>query len=175
MNNGSSLNTSQAYHIGYSIPRQIIGSKSGNVTSGTGILQLHTGSTKVVDFVVQGDQRKPINLTPFNIKVLFWKNARFDIEHPVNLINTEDSYDIVLTKHIQPVEPYEGKFTLLLNQDDVEVIYNASDNTGIRWGVYLINEDQNIFAMHLSNNGSTFGQVAFAAGGTPPASIILGA
>ena len=175
MNDGSSLNTSQSYHIGYSIPRQIIGSKSGNVTSGNGQLHLTAGSTKVMDFVVQGDQRKPINLSPFTIKVIFWQNSRFDLNHPVDLINTEDAYDIVLTKHIVPSEPYNGKFTLVVNQDDVEIISNKSENAGVRWGVYLINDANEIFAMHLSNNGSTYGQVTVTAGGTPTASIILGA
>jgi len=158
------------------IPRIVLGSSSKNRPNRDGRLAVIPGATLPLEFHFDGDANKPLNLTPFTVKLVFWKNARIDVlSETATLFTTSSPYDIVCAVACEIADPYKGTAFALVNDVQTELIGNATQNSGVRWGVFLINPDNQVFPMIVSSSGAAFGEVITSPGDTPSVSIILGA
>jgi len=79
-----------------------------------------------------------------------------------------------LRKLIDIIEPYEGTGAVLLTNDDTDALARAANNNGMRWGVFLVNTDKQVFAMSVSNTGDVSGQVIIRTGNVPSYEMIIG-
>ena len=174
--NGSQLTPTSVYRLSYQIPRIVIGSPSHNRPHSDGRLTITPGTFQPLELALEGAGNKPLNLVPFKVKFLVWNTHRIDTKEEVTLFNGDNSYDVICSLLGDVVDPYSGSAFAMLSDEQTLQIGNAAQNGSIRWGVFLINEDSQVFPMAVTSSGTTYGTIVLhSAGGTPTSSVVLGA
>ena len=143
---------SSSYNISYDIPRFLISSPGRQNRAGNGQMRITPGMTEPMDFVFGNQDGVALNLVPFTLKLVFWRNNNVDKEL-AGIGNTE----IILSKEVPVVDPYLGKATVVLSGDDTFRL-GQSGARSCRWGVFMLNQNGDVFACSVTESGGRHGQ-----------------
>lgn len=156
-----SIHKTTVYNVQYNIPRVNVGLPGRQNRAGDGRLRLTPGMAEAVEFVWGNIDGVPINLNGFTVKLIFWA--------PKTLGATEESPDlqtfgfgdgvIVVSKTLELQDPHAARGTVLITGEETFRLFAAQ--TGISWGLYMINADNEVFATQVSVSGARAGQVVF--------------
>ena len=104
--------------------------------------------TEVVEFTFGNQDGVPLNLLPFKLKWVFWKMNTMDID-TLDVAQSE----IILSKVIDVPNPYSGKVVAML-EDDETLKLGQEGTRSIRWSVFMINEEGQVFPAQVDRGGN---------------------
>ena len=141
------------FNLQYDIPLYNISYPGRQNRSGNGFMRITPGMTEPMEFVFGNVDGVVINLANFEIRFLVWNHKRNDL----NSLEVSLS-DLILNKKMDSVEPSSGRAVLLLTGDDTIRLSAEGQNT-LRWSVVLINTDDQVFPMQITQSGNRFGSL----------------
>lgn len=158
------------HNIQYSIPRVMVSmSASQNRLLDTD-LRLTPGMTEVIEFVLTNQDGIPISLNDMSLKFVVWSASVLD----TNKLSLGQS-DIVLAKTIPIDDPYASRYEMLLS-DEETIRLGHTGSPSLRWSLFAINSDRQVFAMTVSRSGGRYGTLILDLdSGIPVSEIILNA
>lgn len=160
------------YNVEHNIPRVNLSLPGRQNRSGDGVLRITPGMSEAIEFVFGNQDGVPVTLVPFQIKLIFWVKQDMDIDEMV-----PGQTKIVFATRAESGnrEEYTGRVYILLNDQDTMKI--AEEQTSlVRWSVFLINEDGDVFPSEVNRNGGRSGTVRMDfASGIPTAEMIRSA
>lgn len=162
------------YNVEFNIPRVNLSLPGRQNRSGDGILKITPGIDESFEFVFGNQDGIPINLLPFTdegkVKIVFWI-----METQEDLAQTPGQETIIFAKELNVTQPHTGRvFCLLTSEDTLRL---AEEQTGqVRWGLFMINDQGNVFATEVNRNRQRYGTVQLAfESGIPSAEVIKSA
>lgn len=141
------------FNVGYDIPVYNVSLPGSQHRTGDGIMRITPSMTEVLEFNFGNQDGVPLILTPFKIKLVFWNNKNLMTNQ-----TTVGQSDIVLAKEVTLDEPYKGRTTVVLTSDDTMTL-GRENQRSLRWSLFMINSDEQIFPAQLTRTGSRYGTV----------------
>ena len=155
------------YNVEYNIPRVDLSFAGRQNRSTDGILHITPGMTEPIEFRFGNQDGVPLNLAHFTLKIVFWKNYTLDVDE-----RGMGQSKIIFAKQLEIVKPYEGGVIVKLDDDETYRLGQVSSRS-IRWNIFAINEDKEVFPMQVSRSGSRDGTVIIdTASGIPYSELI---
>lgn len=155
--------------VQYNIPRYILGKPGKQNRACTGEMTIVPGLTHPFEFIYSNTDGVPINLAGFTLRLLFW--------YPVSdyeLLPASFDQGIVLAKDLEVADPYCATATVLLTDQDTQLLGSGKRAT-LRWSVYMIdNDSDNVFATQITPDGGPWGICHFDRCDMPNAETIKG-
>lgn len=133
------------FNVQYNIPRFNISLPGRQNRTSNAVLRITPGVTEVYEFWFGNQDGVPINLLPFKIKWIFWRNQTLDLDHMAF-----GNSDILLSKEIVVDDPYTGKVVGILEAEDTLAL--ARDSRSCRWGMFMLNEEGQVFPAEVNDN-----------------------
>lgn len=147
------MSNRQIYNVEYNIPRVNIQLPGRQNRSGDGVLRITPGMDEPFEFVFGNHDGVPVNLIPFKIKLVFWiKQAEEEIDLRVG------QSKIILSREIELTQPYTGRVVTLLTSEDTLRLVEEQTSL-LRWNLFMINEQGNVFPCEVARGGSREGTV----------------
>lgn len=113
-------------------------------------LSIYPGMTEAISIRIGNMDGVPINLVGFRAKIVFWK------------VNRRDTYDmtmgqsnVVFEKMIDIIDPHTGECEVVLKSSDT-IMLGRTNRTSLSWGIFLINDEGDVFPMELQPNGTKY-------------------
>lgn len=145
------------YNVEYNIPRVNLSLPGRQNRSGDGILKITAGMDEPIEFIFGNQDGVPINLLPFTsegkVKLVFWT-----METQEELGQTPGQQKIIFSKELDVSQPHSGRIVCLLTADDT-LRLSQEQTSAVRWGLFMINEDGNVFAAEVNRNRKRYGTV----------------
>lgn len=158
------------YNASYNIPRVQVQMPGRQNRLSDHVMRLTPGMTEPLEFILGNQDGVPLNLLGFRMKIIFW--TRIDLDD--DTLSPGQS-EIIFAKKFQIDDPYEGKFTLVLSDEDTLTIGRRSNST-LRWSLFLINEQQDVFPLRVTRSGGRYGNVVLdVESGIPTAELVRSA
>ena len=158
------------YNVEYDIPRVNLSLPGRQNRSGDGCLRITPGMSEAFEFVFGNQDGVPINLLPFQVKLIFWVKQDMDIDELV-----PGQTKILFSHTMDLQQPYNGRvFCLLTDQETLKI---AEESTSlVRWSLFMINESGDVFPAEVNRNGGRAGTVRMDfASGIPIAELVKSA
>jgi len=147
------MSNREIYNVEFNIPRVNLQLPGRQNRGNDGILRFTPGMDEVIEFIFGSQDGIPLNLVPFRIKMAFWKVR--DIEQTALVAGQSE---VIFSKDIEIVDPYSGSVIALFTSD--ETIQIAREGiTNLRWGLFMINREGNVFPAQVDRNGGRYGTV----------------
>lgn len=157
----TAITKSLIYNVEYNIPRVVLGSNVRQNRAIDGKLKLVPGADCPVEFHFGNRDGKALNINNFQVKMLFWQTLRHNITGSPDSFDTAPN-DIILSKRMEVQKGYEGQAFVLLTNEDTETLHAKTQSSGgLRWGVFLVNEDNQVFPMVVTSSGGHYADVVF--------------
>ena len=158
---------STIYNVSYDVPRVLLSSPGRQNRASDGQLRITPGMTEPFEFVFGNQDGMAINLVPFTIKMIFWRNT----EITDNLAGTGLS-EVILSKTAEIADPYSARATIVI-LDTETMKLGLQGSRQLRWGVFMIGRDNTVYPCNVSSSGGRWGTVSLdLTSGTPSAEII---
>ena len=138
------MSSRHIFNVSYDIPRVNIGMPGRQNRSKNPVLHITPGLTYPVEVHFMNQDGVPINLLPFKIKWIFWRNETLDLDY-----QAFGHSDILLSKEIVVDDPYSGKVVGILEAEDTLTL--ARDNRSVRWGMFMLNEQGQVFPAEVND------------------------
>lgn len=139
------------YNCEYNIPRVNLSSVARQDRSHDGVLRMSPGLTEPIEFWVGNFDGMSINLAHFKVKFVVWKMTRNDL-----YATTLDQSQVVFSKTLEVLAPYEGKFVMVLSEEDTLTLARSGAGT-LRWSLFMINDDDQVFPAQITASGARYG------------------
>lgn len=150
----------------YNVPRYLLHTPGKQNRTCTGEMYITPGMTEVFDFQYNNIDGIPINLTGFNLRLMFW----FDDTQYESLSFNMNS-NIVLTKDLIIDQSYKGIATILLT--DQETLILGTVKKTLNWSVFFINQQNQVFPAQITADGRRYGIVHIDDSNFPISDIVL--
>lgn len=170
----SQLTKPALHNVSYDIPRFVVGAPGSQHRSINSEMILNAGIAQPFDFRFMSKDGVALNLSNFTSYLIFWSSDRFEMDYGPGGYSLDSTDDIALRKNVDIIEPYEGTASVLLTNQDTEQLARAGRNNGLRWGLFLINSDNQVFAMSVTDTGDVSGTVIIKTGNVPSYEMIIG-
>ena len=145
------MSNRQIYNVEFNIPRVNLQFPGRQNRVNDGILRFTPGMDEVIEFIFGNQDGVPLNLVPFRIKIAFWKVR--DIEQ-TELVAGQN--ELIFSKEIDVPDPYSGTVVALFtNEETIEISRHGITN--LRWGLFMINNEGNVFPAEVDRNGGRYG------------------
>jgi hypothetical protein len=152
--------------VTFNIPRIYVSLPGAQNRASEASFKISPGICEVVEFYFERLDGAPFNLTPYSVKFIVWKTLDLDTKS-----STEDLKNVAFAKTLLIDDPYCQTVRTLLTSDDTSQIGRYGSRK-LRWSLFLIDEDQNVFPLLVNKSGGTFGSVMIDA--IPIGDIVLG-
>jgi len=159
---------SVSLNVQYNIPRYNISLPGKQNRGATGNMRITPGMTEVIEFVYGNVDGVPISLVGFTLRLVFWY-PNTDYTH----LTADSAQNVLLVKNVEVKAPYEGKCLVVLSGDDTETL-NRIGRRSLRWTIFIINEDGQVFPTQITAAGERYGIAHIEDSGMPPMEIIKG-
>jgi hypothetical protein len=164
------MSNREIYNVEFNIPRVNLQLPGRQNRTNDGILRFTPGMDEVIEFIFGNQDGVPLNLVPFRIKIVFWKVR--DIEQ-TRLVTGQS--EVIFAKEVEVVDPYSGSVVVLFTNEETIKISNEGI-TNLRWGLFMINEQGEVFPAQVDRNGGRYGTLLIDVDSQiPVAEIIKGA
>jgi hypothetical protein len=141
------------YNVEYNIPRVNLSLPGRQNRSGDGVIRITPGMDEPFEFMFGNQDGVPINLLPFQIKIVFWVKQDMDIDDMV-----PGQSKILFAQTVEIAEPYTGRVFCLIPAVDTMKIAEESTSF-VRWSLFMLNEEGNVFPAEVNRNGGRAGTV----------------
>lgn len=156
------------YNVMYDLPRVNISMPARQNRSKDGVVRITPGMFEPIEFDIGNMDGVPINLAHFRVKFVAWKNNRRD-STTMGMVQS----DIVFAKTLLVEDPYAGRFVMMLDDDDTFLL-SRPGMTSLRWSLFMINDDDQVFPAQVTASGGRYGQLIIdIEAGTPLSQMIL--
>ena len=139
------------YNVEYNIPRVNLSSVARQNRSHDGVLRITPGLYEPVEFWFGNIDGVAVNLTHFKVKFVAWKMLKND-----TTTATMGQSEVVFSKTLTVQAPYEGKFVMLLDEEDTLALTRAGTGS-LRWSLFMINDDDQVFPAQVAASGARHG------------------
>ncbi len=139
------------YNVQYNIPRVNISLPGRQNRSSNSDLHITPGMTEVYEFWMGNMDGVPVNLLPFKVKWVFWRNQTLDLDY-----QAWGHSEILLAKTIEVEDPYSGKIVGILEAEDTQRLARDERST-VRWSLFMINEEGQVFPAQVNHQGQRYG------------------
>lgn len=155
-------------NIQYNIPRVQIQLPGRQNRLASGEFRITPSMAEPVIFMFGNQDGVPLNLLPFEIRFVVWDHED---------VGTRDiemgQSEIVLNKSVPVADPYSGQIEMLLTGDETFALGQRSIGSDLRWSLFMINSDGEVFPVQVSTSGSRSGYLKVDhASGMPIAELI---
>lgn len=158
------------YNVQYNIPRVYVQAPGRQNRLLDGDFRVSAGLSEAVEFFFGNQDGVPLNLLPFRIKFVVWDYSGL-AEETLSMGQS----DIVLAKTLQVDDPYAGRVEMLLT-DSETLKLGLRAGRALRWSLFMINEDGDVFPMQVARGGSRYAPLYVdLESGLPPAELIRNA
>ena len=164
------MNGRVIYNVSYDIPIIKVGMPGRQNRASDGVMRITPGMTECIEFWMGNHDGVPLTLVPFTIKLVFWKSTSTESDAQVLGF---DNKDIVFATQAEVLDPYAGKTLVILQSSDTMQIAQRGA-TNLRWSLFMINSENQVFPAMCSSNGSRYGSVLLEQS-LPSAEMILSA
>lgn len=149
----SQITETTVYNVQYVIPRIVLGTRGRQNNALTGSMKITRGAAEPIEFIWGDTDGIPVGLLGFTAKLVFWSPDPFDDEQFLDGRKSE----IIMSKPVEIKDPYKGIGFVMLTGEDTSRLGMAARSRGIRWGLYLINENKDVFPCTVSEGGNRWG------------------
>jgi hypothetical protein len=146
-----SLTDKSIISVQYNIPRFIIGKQGKQNRACTGEMRLTPGFSEPLEFQYCNDDGVPINLSGYKLRLWFWYPQK-----QYESLSSNLQGNTILVKDITVENAYEGIATVMLSDQDTLTLAR-SGRTNIRWSIFIINSDGDVFPTQITSNGERYG------------------
>lgn len=157
------------FQVQYNVPRiqvQMPG-KQNRLTDS--VMRITPGVTEPLEFLFGNQDGVPLSLRGFEVKMIFWGKTDMDR----NTLRMGQS-EIILAKKFTINDPYRSSVTIVLTDEDTTRL--GLYGGGIRWSLFLVNEEGDVFPMQVTRSGGRFGNVVLdVQSGIPTAELVRSA
>jgi hypothetical protein len=160
----------QIISVQYNVPRYVIAEPGKQNRACTGNMRITPGIAEPFEFQYTNSDGVPINLSGFTITLVFWYSGNEYDNLPANLTSATG---IIYAKHLSVDDSYKGKCTVLLTDQDTLAI-GQNGRSSIRWSIYMLSDEGNMFATQITQNGDRYGICNLGPINFPSAEIIKG-
>lgn len=144
---------STTFNVSYDVPRIQLGMPGRQNRAGNGTMRITPGATEPVEFIFGNQDGVALNLVPFQIKLVFWRNNNLDSD-----LSEIGHTNIVLSKTASIDDPYSGRVLVLLTDTDTMAL-GQNGARSLRWGVFMVATDGSVFPVSVTSSGARFGTV----------------
>jgi len=142
------------FNVQYNIPRVMVQlpAKQNRLTDGS--IHISPSMTEVISFSFGNIDGVPISLVPFKVHFVVW-------EHTINGTQkyTLGEGNILLNKKLVIDDPYSGNIELVLTGHDTQLLGNHSSGIALHWSLFMVNNEGNVFPIHVSSQGGRIGNL----------------
>jgi hypothetical protein len=158
------------YQVTYNIPRvQVQMPGKQNRLTDT-VLRITPGMTEPFEFLFGNQDGVPLSLRGFSVKLIFWLKTALD-DNATRMGQSE----IVLAKKFDIPDPYARRAEVVLTDEDTLKL-GLARSIGLRWSLFLINEEGDVFPLQVTRRGGRYGNVQLDLdSGIPPAELVRSA
>lgn len=157
------------YNVQYNIPRfqvQLPG-RQNRLTDGE--LRISPGMTEPIQFVFGNQDGVLLNLVPFRIQFVVWET---DILSTKVLAGMGQS-NVLINKLLLVTDPYSAEVEMILEERDTILLGNHAAGQALRWSLFLINQDDQVFPMQVSTYGGRYGTISIDLAGMLPVAELI--
>lgn len=145
------MSDSQVVAVQYNIPRYMIGRPGSQFRASTGEMRITPGIWEPFEFHYNNSDGVSLNLAGFKLRIIFYFPQGEYETLAANLQTNE-----VLVKDMAVSDPYSGVATLMLSDQETLTLARSGRST-LRWAVYFINEQAQVFAAQITSEGARYG------------------
>ncbi len=155
-------------NVQYNIPRvqvQLPGRQNRLMDT---VLSINPSMTEPIIFIFGNQDGVPLNMLPFKVHFVVWAHRPIESD----TISMGQS-DMILNKRILVQDPYAAQLEMLLSEEETILLGNRASGTELRWSLFMINSDDEVFPTQVSPHGGRFGTLHVdLAGNLPIAELI---
>jgi hypothetical protein len=160
---------STTFNVSYDVPRVLLSAPGRQNRAGNGLLRITPGVTEPFEFIFGNHDGVKLNLMPFTIKLVFWRN-----ENITDDIATLGQTEVILTKQAEVDDPYSARALVVL-ADWETLLLGQRGARSLRWAVYMCARDGSVYPCTVSSGGARYGTVQLdLTSGLPTAEMIRG-
>lgn len=152
----SQISTTSVYNVEYTIPRIVLGVPGRQNAAASGRLRITPGATEPIEFVWGDYDGIPINLIGLTAKLVFWRVDSFEDEEFMSDAPTT----AIFAKPVEIKDIDKGLGFVLLTSGETHQLGRNAKESDVRWGLFLVNSDKDVFPCVVSEGGSRWGTVA---------------
>lgn len=131
------------------------------------VLRITPGMTEPFEFLFGNQDGVPLSLRGFTLKFIFWSKIALD-----DNATAMGQSEIVLAKKIAISDPYATSVEIVLTDEDTLKL-GLARSIGLRWSLFLINEEGDVFPLQVTRRGGRYGNVQLDLdSGIPPAELV---
>lgn len=156
------------YNIQYNTPRVQVQSPGRQNRLTDGDFKITPSMTEPVIFSFGNQDGVPLILTGFRLQFVVWEHS--PTEHQT--INLSQS-SVILNKLIIIDDPHSGNANLLLSEQDTLLIGNHGMGQNLYWSLFMINEEEQVFPMQVSQLGGRYGSIKIDQAGMMPIAELI--
>ena len=155
-------------NVQYNIPRVQVQLPGRQNRLMDGVFRITPSMTEPVIFIFGNQDGVPLNMVPFEVHFVVWLHRPIESE----TINMSQS-NMILNKRILVQDPYAAQLEMILSEADTIILGSRAAGTELRWSLFMINDDGEVFPTQVSNSGGRFGTLHVdLAGNVPIAELI---
>lgn len=136
------------YNIQYNIPRVQVQLPGRQNRLSDGVFRITPSMTEPIIFQFGNQDGVPLTLHSFKLQFVIWEFSTTLSDEPQK---------ILLNKRIIINNPYSSQVEMLLTEDDTHLIGAHSHGRTLRWSLFLVNDEDQVFPMQISTSGGRYG------------------
>lgn len=144
-----------SYNVQYNIPRVQVQLPGRQNRLSNSTFRVTPSMTEPVIFVFGNQDGVPLNLLPFSVRFVVWSHQIVGDDH-VGL----GQADVLINKRILVQDPYSGSLEMVLTEEETLTLGHHAAGRILKWSLFMINEEGEVFPTQVSNTGSRFGTVS---------------
>jgi len=142
------------YNTQYNIPVVQVQAPGRQNRLTDGDFRITPSMTEPVEFSFGNQDGVPLKLVGFRLQFVVWEHS--PTSHQSITIGQSN---VIINKLIRIDDPYSGKANLLLTEQDTTTIGNHSIGQNIYWSLFMINDDEQVFPLQVSQSGGRYGSI----------------
>lgn len=155
-------------NVQFNVPRYIVTTPGKQNRACTGEMRLTPGVAEAIEFQYSNTDGVPISLAGLTLRLVFWFQ-----QNEYELLASNLTNNIVLAKDLHIDDPYKGICTVVLtDQETIKIAQNG--RSSLRWSIYMINSDGDVFPTQITATGERFGLAYLDRSDMPNAETIKG-
>ena len=156
------------YNTQYNTPQVQVQAPGRQNRLTDGSFRITPSMTEPVIFSFGNQDGVPLILLGFRLQFVIWTHS--PTEHQT--ISNSQS-DVILNKLIVIDDPHSGKANLLLSEQDTTLIGNHGIGQNLYWSLFMINDEEQVFPLQVSQLGGRYGSIEIDRAGMMPIAELI--
>lgn len=155
-------------NVQYNIPRVQVQLPGRQNRLSDGEFRISPSMTEPVIFRFGNQDGVSLNLLPFNIQFVVWDTCTL-----ASNVHSIGQSEVILNKRLLVQDPYAAELEMVLTEEETLFLANRAAGSHLRWSLFMINEEGQVFPAQVSNSGGRYGSICVDLAGSIPLAELI--